>query len=151
MYSRAFRTSGGSAFCFSSTIWLIRAESCSAKNVSSRTIAPYLVLRDNRRRLPCFADAAGKRHPTFRQLGGGALLVRLDGRAAQDLSDPEKADCFFTESHRHGRLGQTERAGFGVRCGAGVPDNFRMRLQTNGQRRRSLREQAQNRFSFVFW
>jgi hypothetical protein len=66
----------------------------------------------------------------------------MDGRAAQNLTDPEKADCFFAVSHRHRRLGQTEWTGFGAWFGAGVPDNFRMRLQTNGQRRWPLREQS---------
>ena len=44
------------------------------------------------------------------------------------------------QSHRHCRLGQTERAGFRVRGSRpGVPDNFRMRLQANSQGRRPLR------------
>src|SRR6476660_8517604 len=101
-----------------------------------------LILWDNRRGLPRFADAAGKRHTTFPQPGGDARLVRSDGRAAQDLSDPEKADCFFAESDGHSRLSQTERADLGARCGARVPDNVRMRLQAHGQRGPPLREES---------
>ena len=62
--------------------------------------------------------------------------------AAQHLPDPKKADCFLTELYWDRCLGQTERAGFGPWRGARVPDNLRMRLQTDGQRRRPLREHS---------
>ena len=107
------------------------------------------VLRDNRRRLPRFADAAGKRHAAFRELGGGARLVGLEGRAAQNLADAQVSNHLLSERHRHRRFRQAEWTCHGMRKGAGVLNHLLMRLQTNGQRRGPLREQS-TKSIFVF-
>ena len=150
MYSRAFRTSGGSAFCFSSMIWLISAESCSAKNASSRTVAPYLsfgmigVVSQALRMPPVNGT------PHSRDLAAARVLSDWMAERRKTCPIRRKPIVFFAESHRHRRLGQAERAGLGAGL-CQLSDNFGMRLQTDGQRLERCASRAQNRFSFVFW
>ena len=99
-------------------------------------------LGNDRRHFPGFAQCASEGHAAFLELGGGAAFVGLNRGTPQHLSDPEKADRFFSEPHWHSRLSQSERARFCARNIAGVRDDLSVGLQADGESGRLFREES---------
>ena len=103
--SRAFRTNGGSTLVFSTTIWLINAESCSAKKVSSRTIAPYLSGGMSGLCSHALRSSVVKRTPCSASVRFTFPVSALDGERRKTWPIRRKPIVFLAELHWHRGLG----------------------------------------------